>query len=51
MLYAFQVLREMDYIDTIYECVAKDLHEAMQKWATECGKEYDVLAVNGEWCF
>ena len=51
MIFTFQRVIEFSVIDTIFECYAKDKHDAFKKFL-ESGHNldsYDLLAVNGEW--
>lgn len=40
----------MNFTFKVFECVARDYHDAMLK-AIIKGVEYDVITVNGEWCY
>lgn len=50
MVYSFIKIYEMGTTVTVLEVRAKDLHDAKRK-AIALNKDYDIIAVNGEWCY
>ena len=49
MIYTFIKVYEMDYIDKVFECKAKDLHQALMLMALVTDTDnYDCIVVNGE---
>lgn len=52
MVYSFYKIYSMDFVDKVFECTAKDIHDARLQWMkTEHARDYDLIAVNGVFCF
>lgn len=49
MIYSFIKVYEMDYTEIVFECVAKDFHQALMLMAMIMDTDnYDCIVVNGE---
>lgn len=48
MIFSFVRVYEFDFTDTVFECIAKDLHQALTLMAQVMDTDnYDCIYVNG----